>query len=219
MNYAVDVTAIIDALFGGYGKRAGSFVAMGELGYGAVAPFAYDPAKARQLLADAGYANGFSMDMACPAGAYGSFEEVCKAVAFYLQEVGISIDLEIMESTAFWDLEAKKELPPLFGDSWGSSGREAYDRLVGALGGQEASYSSWADPVVLDLLDRIGSTPDQDSRARLYEELQVYMQENPPFIYLYEPVTFEAINRRVQNYHPLGGEDYWLFDTWLMTDE
>jgi peptide/nickel transport system substrate-binding protein len=219
MNYAVDVNAIIDALFEGYGKRASSFVATGELGYGVVEPFAYDADKARQLLAAAGYAGGFSMDMACPAGAYGSFEEVCNAVAFYLEDVGISVDLEIMESTEFWDLEARKELPPLFGDSWGSSGREAYDRLIGALGGREASYSAWADPVILDLLDQIGSTPDQGARAKLYQELQVYMQENPPFIYLYEPVTFEAINSRVQNYHPLGGEDYWLFDTWVLSGE
>lgn len=219
MNYAVDVSAIVDALFGGYGKRAGSLVATGELGYGVVEPFAYDADKARQLLAAAGYASGFSMDMACPAGAYASFEEVCQAVAFYLEDVGISVDLEILESTEFWDLEAKKELPPLFGDSWGSSGREAYDRLIGALSGREASYSAWTDPVILDLLARIGSAPDQRARAKLYEELQVYMQENPPFIYLYEPVTFEAISSRVQNYHPLGGEDYWLFDTWLVPEK
>jgi len=219
MNHAVNVTAIIDALFGGYGKRAGGLVATGELGYGVVGPFDYDPGKARQLLNEAGYPRGFSIDMACPAGAYASFEEVCEAVAFYLGEVGIRVNLEIIESAEFWELEARKELPPLFGDSWGSSGTEAYDRLQGALGGWDASYSSWFDPQIDSLLERIGSAMDEQERSMLYSELQIHMQEDPPFIYLYEPVTFEAVSSRVQNYHPLGGEDYWLFDTWLQTGD
>ena len=46
MNYAVDVDAIIDALFDGFAKPAIGYVATGELGYGAVEPFGYDPDKA-----------------------------------------------------------------------------------------------------------------------------------------------------------------------------
>jgi len=219
MNYAVDVEALIDVILGGYGEPASSFISSSELGGGAVEPFGYDVDKARQLLAEAGYPDGFSMDMACPQGAYSHFEEVCEAIAAYLGEVGIDITLELMESSHYWELEAEKQLPPLFGDSWGSSGGEAYDRLMGALGGWETAYSSWSDPVIDDLLAEIGSTVDREERKALYEELQVYMIENPPFIYLYEPVTFEAINTRVQNYHPLGGEDYWLFDTWVAVEE
>jgi peptide/nickel transport system substrate-binding protein len=49
----------------------------------------------------------------------------------------------------------------------------------------------------------------------LYGELQVYMQENPPFIYLYSPNAFEAINTRVQDYRPRGAEEYYLFYTWV----
>jgi peptide/nickel transport system substrate-binding protein len=74
MNYAVDVDAIIDALFSGFGKRAAGYVATGEMGYGIVPPFPYDPDKAKALLAEAGYGDGFEMDMACPAGAYGSLK-------------------------------------------------------------------------------------------------------------------------------------------------
>jgi peptide/nickel transport system substrate-binding protein len=42
------------------------------------------------------------------------------------------------------------------------------------------------------------------------------MRENPPFIYLYEPYTFEAINTRVQNYTPRAAETYFLFDTFVV---
>jgi peptide/nickel transport system substrate-binding protein len=171
------------------------------------------------LLAEAGYADGFEMDMACPEGAYTNFEEVCEAVTGYLGEVGITVNLDIMESGQYWDLEAAKELPPLFGDSWSASSGEALRRLTGALGGMDASYSSWSDPVIDDLLAKISTTVDRDQRKALYEELQVYMQENPPFIYLYEPVAFEAVQNRVMDYKPHSQESYWLYETWVEVDE
>lgn len=216
MNYAVDIDAIIDALFDGFGKPAAGFVSSGELGYGVVEPFGYDPDKARELLAEAGYADGFAMDMACPAGAYMNFEEVCEAIAGYLGEVGIEISLDIMESGQFWELEANKELPPLFGDSWSTLSGEALRRLTGALGGWDAAYSSWSDPVIDDYLAQISTNVNRDERKALYEELQVYMQENPPFIYLYEPVVFEAKQDRVMDYYPRSAEDYWLFETYVV---
>jgi peptide/nickel transport system substrate-binding protein len=216
MNYAVDVDAIIDALFDGFAKPATGYIATGELGYGVVEPFGYDPDKAIDLLTQAGYPDGFEMDMACPAGAYTHFEEVCEAIAGYLGEVGIDINLEIMESGQYWELEAAKELPPLFGDSWSALGGEAFRRLMGALMGWDASYSSWEDARIIDLLNQIKGTVDRDARKALYEELQVYMQENPPFIYLYEPIAFEAINTRVQDYNPRSSEVYFLYDTFVV---
>ncbi len=215
MNYAVDVDAIIDALFNGFGEPAAGYVASSELGYGVVEPFGYDPDLARDLLDEAGYGDGFAMDMACPAGAYTNFEQVCEAVVGYLGDVGIDVSLDIMESGQYWELEAAKELPPLFGDSWSAASGEALRRLTGALLGWDAAYSSWSDPVIDDLLAKISTTVDREARKALYEELQVYMQENPPFIYLYEPVAFEAVQDRVMDYKPRSQESYWLFETWV----
>jgi peptide/nickel transport system substrate-binding protein len=173
---------------------------------------ATDPDKARELLAEAGYADGFEMGMACPAGAYTHFEEVCESIASYLGEVGIQVDLEIMESGHYWDLEANKELPPLFGDSWSSAVGEAYPRLIGALGGMDYTYSAWYDENIAAMLDEIKVTVDQQARAEIYRKIQAYMREDPPFIYLYEPVTFEAVNTRVHGYHPRSAETYFLFN-------
>jgi hypothetical protein len=44
------------------------------------------------------------------------------------------------------------------------------------------------------------------------------MQEDPPFIFLYEPVTFEAINNRVQNYQPRASEEYYLKEVWVLPE-
>jgi ABC-type transport system substrate-binding protein len=65
-------------------------------------------------------------------------------------------------------------------------------------------------------LNEIKLTADQEARGALYGELQVYMRENPPFIYLYEPIAFEAVNTRVQAYKPRSAETYFLYDTFVI---
>jgi peptide/nickel transport system substrate-binding protein len=214
MNHAVDREAIVDSLFDGQAALATGLVSTSSLGHDtSIQPYAYDPELARQMLADAGYPDGFEIGFACPTGAYTNFEEVCQAVAGYLEAVGITLDggeIQFMESGQYWDLEASKQLPPLFGDSWSSTISESIERLQGALGGEGADYSSWSDDVILDLLVRIPTTLDEDERAALYSELHRYAYDNPPFIYLYEPFAFEGINVAVQNYRPRAAENYFL---------
>ncbi len=219
MNYAVDRQAIVDGLFGGNARLSAGFVTPWNLGFDeSLQPYPYDPERARALLAEAGYPNGFTIGMACPIGAYTSFEDVCQAVANYLAEVGITLEggeIEFLESGVYWDRQSKKELPPLFGDSWSAAVGEALPRLVGALGGWQESYSAWSDPEIDRYLAAISSTFDVEARAALYKELQAYMYENPPFIYLYEPITFEAIRSAVKGYAPNSVEQYYLKHVYL----
>ncbi len=216
MNYAVDIDSIIDALFDGNGRPSTGYVTPANLGYDQdIQPFGYDPDKARELLAEAGFADGFEIDFACLVDAYPNFEQVCEAITGYLGDVNITANLDLMESGKYWALEANKELPPLFGDSWSEASGEALPRLMGALGGWDASFSAWSDPEIDRLIGAIGSEMDNDARADLYVELQSYMQKDPPFIYLYEPTTFEAKNPKVQDYRPRAAENYYLKYTWV----
>ena len=149
MNYAVDVDSIIEALLDGDGSPSTGYVTPANWGYDTeIQPFGYDKDKAIELLTEAGYADGFDMDFACPSGAYTNFEQVCEAIQGYLMDVGINTNLDLMESGKYWDLEAEKELPPLFGDSWSETSGEALPRLQGALGGWDASFSAWSDPEI-----------------------------------------------------------------------
>lgn len=216
MNYAVDKEGIIAALFEGKGNPSSALLTPGDVGYDdSITAYPYDPDRARELLAEAGFADGFAMDLSCPSDAYTNFVEVCEAVAAQLGEVGIDISLDIMESGAFWDLQAEKALPPLFGDSWSANSNEssAFDRLFGALGGENASYSAWSDPVIDDLLGEIIVTLDDAERADVFGEIHRRLHEDPAFIYLYEPVTIEATTDRVVDYRPRSAEDFWLWAT------
>ncbi len=214
MNYAIDKTSIINALFEGKGNPSSALLTAGDVGYdSAVTAYPFDPDKARSLLAEAGFPDGFDIDMSCPSDAYTNFVEVCEAVVAQLKDVGINAKLDVMESGAFWDLEANKQLPPLFGDSWSANSNEAsaYDRLFGALGGEGASYSTWSDPTIDDLLGQVRTTLDDAERAAVFTKIHHQLHDDPPFIYLYEPVTIEATTSRVLNYKPRNAEDFWLW--------
>ena len=213
MNMAVDRQAIIDALLAGNAQLSNGLITNGNLGWDdTVGYYDYDPDGARALLAEAGYPDGFEIGMACPNGAYTNFEQVCQAVEGYLADVGITMangGIEFMESGQYWELEAEKQLPPLFGDAWSTNLGEAVNRLQGAVLA-DASYAAWAEPTITDLVNTIATTVDTDERAALYGELHRYMFENPPFIYLYEPQTFEGVSDRVSGYRPNAAETYHL---------
>jgi peptide/nickel transport system substrate-binding protein len=213
LNYAVDKQAIIDALFNGKGRIATGFVTPGDIGFDPnIQAIPYDPDKAKQMLADAGYPDGFETDLACPDSAYSHINEVCQAVAGYLEDVGLKVNLDIMESGKFWDLEGKEPsvLPPLFIDSWSSSG-DPMGRVNGAMG-KTGAYRAWYDQRIQDLIDKINATGNMDEINQYYAQLQQLMQEDPPFIYLYEPYTFEATSTNVVNYRPRSNEFFTVWD-------
>ncbi len=209
--YAIDMDAIIESILGGGATRSVGFVGPGNLGFDNATPVPYDPAKAKQLLAEAGYPNGFEIGFACPEAAYPKINEVCQAIEGYLKEAGIKASLQLMEANAYWDLQAKKELPPLFVDSWSVTIGEAWPRLSGALNEGE-TYANWFDPDLDAKIKQIVVTVDEAKRAELYREIQADMREDPPFVYLYYPQAFEAVTTRVQNYQPRSAENYLLWD-------
>jgi len=211
LNYAVDRRGIVKGLLDNSAQLASGFIAPFDLGWDNAEPFAYVPERARQLLADAGYADGFEIEMACPNRAYSHINEVCEAIVRYLDQVNVRVNLELIESSRFWELEEQKQLPPLFADSWAAYGGEAFNRLEGALT-RDAKFAAWHDPKFENLIRQIGRTLDRDERAALYRRLAQMMRDDPPFIYLYYPETFEGVSARVQNYAPRSAEDYYLWN-------
>ena len=218
LQYAVDVDGIITTLFDGFATRSVGFIGPGDLGFDNAEPIPYDPEQAKAMLAEAGYPNGFAVDMACPDGAYAHINEVCEIIRNNLNEVGVTGELDIMESNAYWELEATQSLVPLFVDSWSSQLTEAYPRLQGALNKGD-SYANFYTDEIQGLLDDIATTVDVEERAALYGDIQQLMRDDPPFVYLYFPEAFEAVRTRVQNYEPRSAEQYYLWDVSVLDGE
>lgn len=211
MSYAIDYQTIIDRIFGGQASRIAGFVLPGNLGFDpSIEPFPYNPDRARQLLEEAGFPDGFEISMAGPVDTYVNFEQVLQALVGYWEDVGITVNLEFMESGRFWTLQGNRELPPLFGDSWSSSLGEAFPRLAGSVGGEDAGFAAWLDPVLVEMVGRLQLTPDRSERAELYTQILRYMREDPPFIYLYQMTAFDAANTRVKDFQPRVSGVYFL---------
>ena len=66
-----------------------------------VGKYNYDPEKAKELLAEAGYPDGFSMKLEAPTGKYLMDAEISQAIVAMLSQVGITVDLQLLESSAY----------------------------------------------------------------------------------------------------------------------
>lgn len=209
LNYAVNRPGIINGIFGGEASLISGFTIPGNLGFDQVAvePFPYDPDMARELLAEAGYADGFEIGLGCPTDAYTNINEVCLAVQRDLAAIGVEVALEFRTSSTFWAEPGYGTVGPMYVDSWSSGVAEALPRLQGALLPGNY-YNTWEDETIVDYITRISTTVDREARAGLYGELQSYMYENPPFIYLYSLNLFEATTDRVENYSPRANEGF-----------
>jgi peptide/nickel transport system substrate-binding protein len=208
LNYAINRQGMIDAIFGGGAKLVSGFVLDSDLGYDtAIQPYPYDPEKAKQLLAKAGYEKGFSTSMGCPTDAYLNINEVCLSIQRDLAAVGVDVTVEFKTSNSYWSEAAYGSVGPMYVDGWASGSGEALDRLQGALT-PGAFYNTWVDDKLTEQIKTISTTFDRDQRAKLYSQLQRYMYDNPPFVYLYRQTIYEAVSSRVSGYVPTLTELY-----------
>jgi peptide/nickel transport system substrate-binding protein len=122
VNYALDRQAINEAACLGYCPPAGVIVPR-LLDYALqTEPLPYNPQKAKQLLAEAGYANGFDAGELVPIP---PFFEVGEAVVNYLNAVGIRVKMRTMERAAFYSAWKEKKLRGIFVAAAGISGNAA----------------------------------------------------------------------------------------------
>lgn len=211
LNYGLDRYGIIHAIFSGQAEPLAGFVVQGNLGYDAelMQPFPYDPERARELLTEAGYEDGFAIAMSCPADGYVNINEVCLAIQRSLAGIGIDLTVDFRTTNSFWSEPQYGVTGPMYVDSWSSEIGEALPRFQGALLPGNF-YTTWHDPQFYDLIAEIEQEVDRDARALLYQEMHKRMVEDPPFIYLYQPMIFEATRSGVEGYQPRPAEEYFL---------
>ena len=120
LNYAVDKQSIVDNLFFGQAKvLQGQTLFEGQFGFNPnLKPYPYDPEKAKQLLAEAGYPDGFEVSFKFPSGRYAQDREVAEAVAGMLAKVGVKCKMTVLEPGEYLKQLRIRELGPLsFGGS------------------------------------------------------------------------------------------------------
>lgn len=100
--HAVNNTGIVKRLMKGFGKVAAQQSPPGYVGYNPKLKPRYDLERAKQLMQEAGYANGFDATMMAPNNRYVNDAKIAEAVAGMLGKIGIRIDLKTMPKAQYW---------------------------------------------------------------------------------------------------------------------
>jgi len=181
LNYAVDVEAIIQALLLGNGQRLASLFVEGGLGYDPnLAPFPHDPEKAKSLLAQAGFADGFSTQLEHTTDAN---PDLIAAIAGQLAEVGIDVELLPRDQAAFNETWKDPNAAPLRFVTW----RPLFDpyTLLSLVVSNQGFLSRYSSDAAQPLIDSAAIEPDPAKRAVTYQQLSRVLQDDPTAIYLY----------------------------------
>jgi peptide/nickel transport system substrate-binding protein len=156
-----------------------------------VAHYDYDPAKAKQLLAEAGYPNGFSTTLSIYRDSPDRM--LAEALQGYLEAVGIRTTLQILLMKAFYGEVAEARLP-LKLESYGqyNINDAAIMLLVYWAGGGEDSYH---DPEIMALVNDGAQSVDQERRRTLFEQAEVKIIEKNMGVPLFIQAMDYAFNK------------------------
>lgn len=193
LNYATDREGIVKAFMQGFAKPANSPLAPVTPGYDkSLAPYSYDVEKAKQLLKEAGYPDGFSMSTIV--------QEQESRIGELLQamwaKAGVKLDVRKMEGgvwskAAFLD-PAGKEKDSIGSSiaSWSSGVNGAdlqfrplyYSKSASPAG---ANLGFFSDPKLDELIDKAASTLDEKARNAIYVDAQKLVNEQAPHVLLF----------------------------------
>ncbi len=204
LNHAVDVEAIIASLLGGNGVRLPNVFVPGGLGYDQdLAPHAYDPELAQQLLAEAGYPDGFSTRLAYTTG---ERDDLAAAIAGQLGAAGIDVELEPVETATFNATWQDPEAAPLRLLTW----RPLFDpyTLLSLVISNTGFLSRYDNPEAQALIEAGAIEPDPEERDRIYRELGVVLHDSPAGIYLWSLTSFYGLERDAPPWTPRA--DDWI---------
>lgn len=118
LSLAIDRQAIADRLFRGEATAANQFAPKYRTGAPEMPELEYDPEKAKALLAEAGYADGFSIDFFAPSDRYANGARVAQAITQFLSRIGITVNLKTQPWSVFAKARTNREMG-IFLYGWG----------------------------------------------------------------------------------------------------
>jgi peptide/nickel transport system substrate-binding protein len=197
LNMAVDIDTILDSLFYGNGVREGGMVNPPHKA-ATVQAYPYDPEGAKALLAEAGYADGFGAkcEIGTPNGRYAKDYQIAQAVASYLTEIGIEAEAVPYEWSVYVPMIREKKLPPMFLLGSGSSLSSAWGDLAD-FANDSTNYVGWNNEEWNTLKDQLGTTYDLAERKVITDRLQMIVNEDAPWLFIYMQVDWYAVNNDV----------------------
>ncbi len=212
LNHAIDVEALIRTLRASAARRAHGPVPPGLRGADPPEPFRYRPERARELLNEAGYPDGFEMEIWQKENP--EVSRLLEAVQAYLAEVGVKAAIIQRDWGAFKDAVNRGSADAFFLD-WLADYPDAENFLMPLFhssnrggGGNRCGYG---EPYMDILLAELQTTPTGAAREALVDRLNGSLYREAPWIWLWHPISLEVLRPGLSGYRsPLifNGQDY-----------
>jgi len=197
LNYAVNADALVKNLLLGYAVRLNGPMFPTTPGYDEKQPpYPYDPERAKRLLAQAGYPNGFEVEFAVSPAFQGIAKgtEVGEAIAGQLGRVGVRAKLNVQDSAALFSAYSAKKLQ-MYLFAWKSS-PEAGRHLETLLHSKTRGYY-YQNPEADLLIDAYFVALDPKKRQEIGRQLHAFLREDAPWIFLYQQMDLFAVRKGV----------------------
>ncbi|MDN5789074.1 ABC transporter substrate-binding protein, partial [Pseudorhodobacter sp.] len=196
---AIDVDAIDKVVMNGLATRSEQYVPSSHLGYVKGMDFheiyAVDIDKAKALMADAGYPDGFTMTLDATNNRYVNDAQIAQAIAAMLAKINITLKLNIMPKSNFWGyIRVPTEKSSFIMSGWDVPSGDA-GSMYGALfytrdkkeGYGQVNRGSYSNPEMDALVDKADSTPDVKQRdAYLQDATKILIADIPMIPLHYE---------------------------------
>lgn len=163
-----------------------------------------DLAKAKQLMAEAGYPNGFKVAFDCPNDRYVMDEQICTAISSMLARIGVKIDLLAQTKAKYFaKILAPKYDTDFYLLGWTPATYDAHNPLYSLLGTRaggrgEVNVSGYSNPALDDLIEKIGVETDRTKRDGLIDDAARVLQHDLPTIPLHQQVIVWAAKNNAE---------------------
>lgn len=203
--YAIDRDAIVEAFYAGLGTKATQFVPPALWGRADLdEAYPYDPERARELLVEAGYENGFNTElwyMPVSRPYYPAPEPIATTMASYLAEVGINAELRSEEWGTY--LERYDDgAYPMYMLGWSADFADPDNFLYTFFGPSAPASLGWDSPEALDLLTRARQAGTQEERQEIYEELDQLVSDEMVNLPVAHNRVLNAVRNNIEGFIP-----------------
>lgn len=203
LNYAVDYQGIIDHILQGYGMQMRGPIPAGMWGHDPDC-FQYhrDPARARELLKQAGFSNGLTLTLIY-SERKASWSQIATILQSNFADIGIELKLEMMSNPTLRDKVDRGDFQLCLG-AWSPDFADPYMFMNfwfdSELWGLPGNRSFYANDRVDRLIRKAAMLSDQDERTDLYHQAQEIIMQEAPYIFLYQRQTIVPMRARVKGY-------------------
>ena len=197
-NHAVDIQTYIDTLQAG-GDRTPALVNPKHFGFDpTIEPHAYDPDLAKQLMEEAGYADGFDVTWKTGPQLMPNATQVEQAMQRDLAAVGINAEFEIVADGAVSSQQTNEgKNPPMASTSWGSYSVFDADGILWDMLHSTSIFSYYENTEFDALVDEARSIIEPELRMELYSQAQKILREEAPAIFMWGLHTVWGVNNEV----------------------